>query len=76
MGEELEQCRSGGWKMKVDFEEAREKVKDILEPEVDSDHLLVFHVGEVKCSLVESSGVLRVRTGDRERASRIAERLL
>ncbi|MDY6774416.1 MAG: hypothetical protein SVS85_04410 [Candidatus Nanohaloarchaea archaeon] len=79
MEQELEECSSGGYKIRLDpnrFEEVAEQVREEHEPEVDTDQMLVFHIEGVKCSFVRSSGRLTVRTEDRGEAEEILERLL
>lgn len=75
----MEECRSGNWKARFQdgaFDDVAERVRAFAEPDVDTAHMLVFHVDDLKCSLVRSSGILIVRTPDRDKAQEVIDRIL
>lgn len=71
---ELERCRSGAWKKDVDFDEAREKLEG-FDPETDTERFVVAEVYGTRLTL-NSSGVIRAVTGDREEAEEVLEKVL
>ncbi len=79
MDVELEECRAGGWKARFDpdrFDELADQVRENVDVDSDTEHMLVWHVDGVKCSFVRSSGVLMVRTEDRGDAEDIIAAVL
>ncbi|MDY6769522.1 MAG: hypothetical protein SVU88_00960 [Candidatus Nanohaloarchaea archaeon] len=79
MDRELEECRAGGWKARFDpdrFDEIADRIRSNADVDADTQHMLVWHSDGVKCSFVRSSGVLIVRTGDREEAQEIIDDVL
>lgn len=67
----LEECNAGGWKARFpdeSFSDVAERVRSTTDLDVDSDHMLLWHDDGVKLSLVKSSGVMMIRTDDKEEA--------
>ncbi|MDY6768987.1 MAG: hypothetical protein SVW02_02680 [Candidatus Nanohaloarchaea archaeon] len=79
MDVELEACKAGGWKARFDadrFDEFADRIRENVDVDADTEHMLVFHVDGVKCSFVRSSGVMIVREEEREQARAIIEDVL
>lgn len=73
---QLEACNAGGWKARFDpdeFEEVAKRIRENVELDVDTEHMLLWHMDDVKISFVKSSGVMMIRTEDEERARELAE---
>ncbi len=76
---DLEECRSGNWKIRVpddEFDAVAMAIRDAVDIDIDTEHMLLFHVDGIKCTFVHSSGVLIVRTTDRDAARDILDDLL
>lgn len=65
----LEECTDGGWKTRFDFNELADTIRDNVDLDVDTDHMLLWHQDGVKLSFVKSSGVMTIRTDDKEHAA-------
>lgn len=71
----LEQCNNGGWKARFPddaVETVLDRVRRNEDLDVDTEHMLLWHRDDVKCSFVRSSGVMMLRTEDREEAESLA----
>lgn len=69
---DLEECSSGGWKAQFDPErwnDLADRIRDNVEPDVDTAHMLLWHMDDIKISFVKSSGVMTVRTEEKEQAA-------
>lgn len=65
----LEECDAGGWKARFSgFEPVAARIRETVELDVDTDHMLLWHQDGVKISFVKSSGVMMIRTDDRGQA--------
>lgn len=76
---ELERCPSGGWKARFTaerYDEIRELIVERADVAVDTSNMMVFHVNQVKCSFVRSSGVMIVRCDEREEAVEVLDEIL
>lgn len=70
----LEECNAGGWKARFDpdrYQEIAARIRDTVDPDVDTEHMLLWHMEDVKISFVKSSGVMTIRTDDRDDAERL-----
>lgn len=75
----LEECSAGGWKARFDpdlFETVADRIRESVELDVDTEHMLLWHRNSVKISFVKSSGVMMVRTDDRDKAEELVENAL
>lgn len=76
---QLEACNAGGWKARFDpenYSEIAERIRESVDLDVDTDHMLLWHQDGVKLSFVKSSGALMVRTEDKEQAETLVETAL
>jgi hypothetical protein len=67
----LEKCNAGGWKARFDtdtFPDIADRIRKNSDLDVDTDQMLLWHMDDVKISFVKSSGVMTVRTEDKESA--------
>ncbi len=70
----LEECNAGGWKARFsEFEDVADRIRENEDLDVDTDHMLLWHRDGIKISFVKSSGVMMVRTEDREQAEDLVE---
>lgn len=77
MGHTLEACNAGGWKARFDnWDDVASTIRQQEALDVDTDHMLLWHRDDVKCSFVKSSGVLMLRTEDREQAEKLLQHAL
>jgi len=75
----MEECSAGGWNARFDadkFGDVAERIRTNVELDVDTDHMLLWHMDGVKISFVESSGVMTVRTEDKESAQDLIKTVL
>lgn len=78
---ELEPCDAGGWKARFDpdqFDKIAYRIRDSedLDVAVDTEHMLLWHVDDVKISFVQSSGVMTIRTEEKEHAHELLEQAI
>lgn len=73
----IEACDAGGWKAWFDdFDAVADRIRDTVEPQVDTANMLVFRVDQVKVSFARSSGVMTVHTEDRDEAEAVIDTLM
>lgn len=71
---DLEECAAGGWKARFpEFEPVAQRIRENEDLAVDTEHMLLWHRDDVKCSFVKSSGVMMVRTDDKNTAMELIE---
>lgn len=71
---ELEECNAGGWKARFDpdsYADIADRIRNNVELDVDTDHMLLWHTDDTKISFVKSSGVMMVRTDEKEAADQL-----
>lgn len=74
MADELEPCDAGGWQVRVDdFDDAADRIRAAVDPDVDTANMLIAHVDGTKLSLVRSSRTLTVHVDDRDRAAAVLD---
>lgn len=72
----VEACKADAWKFRFDDSDAVvDHLRERVELEVDTDNMLLFHHDGVKISFVPRSGVLMVRTPDRDKAEALVDAL-
>lgn len=72
----VEACKADAWKFRFDDPDAVVgHLRDTVELDVDTDNMLLFHRDDIKVSFVPRSGVLMVRTQDREEAEALVDEL-
>lgn len=76
---QLEECTAGGWKARFDpehYTELADTLRTNVDLDVDTDHMLLWHTDNIKISFVKSSGIMMVRTDDKEHAVELVENAL
>lgn len=72
----LEECDAGGWNAQFNpeqYAEIADRIRTNVELDIDTEHMLLWHMNDVKLSFQKSSGVMRVRTDDKEKAEELVE---
>ncbi len=72
----LEKCEAGGWNAQFDtddFDTVADRIRDNVDLDVDTEHMLLWHMDDVKISFTRSSGIMTVRTEDKAAVEHIVK---